>query len=234
MDAWGSSDRRDDLDVADQLFATAQRPGRLGPGHSRLRSQHRQQRIGDADGAPERHARASPTQQGKGGVDPGLHPGVESGHVANAPLMHGVGEIGDGDGAQPLVERGELGKRDRARLEEPPQIRGKVGNRRFEQHPAARLVHRSQARVDLGVRLGVGRLEQGPQVGVGGDVARADELACTDEGSGLGSVAADAGNQRQLVERAGEWRRRVGGNRLAFQRAGFRRSLTARLLGFGR
>ena len=72
--------------------------------------------------------------------------------------------------AQVLVQRRQLLDRDGPRLEQPPKIGGKIGDRRLEEYPSAGLEHVSEPRDHPGVDAGGRILDERPQVRVRFDV----------------------------------------------------------------
>ncbi len=105
------------------------------------RAQLREDGIDDPDRAAERDAGNPRAQRRQRRGDGGLRRVVEPGNRANRPSRDGGAELGGARGAEVLIDRRELRDRDRARLEQPAQIGGQIGDGRLEQDPGAGLVH---------------------------------------------------------------------------------------------
>jgi hypothetical protein len=95
----------------------------------------------------------------------------------------------------------ELFDRDSARFVEPSQIGGQIGNRRFQEHPAACLVHLAEAVQYLGIGVRRRMVEERPQIGVGADAVRAHQRRGAGEQRQLTRIGADPGESGQLLER---------------------------------
>ncbi len=139
-----------------------------------------------------------------------------------------------------LMERGELLDRDGARLEQPAQIGGQVGDRRLDQHPAAGLVHLAEPLEHLGVGAGGRILEERPEVGVGVDAVATRRAPRRPRTAPLGARRRESSRATRAARACGGGKRpraredsqEIDG--LAFQCAGFGRRLLGRFLRFGR
>ena len=97
----------------------------------------------------------------------------------------------------------ELVDRDRARLEQPSQAGGQIGNRRFEQDPGACVVHVAQPLMELALdRIGRYSVEERSEVGVRRDLVLAHERRGADDQRRFGGVTADRRERRELFEGA--------------------------------
>jgi hypothetical protein len=99
------------------------------------------------------------------------------------------------------VQPRQLFERHRARLVQPAQVGGQIGERRFDEHPAAGFVHLAQSFQDVRFDLGRGRVEEWTEIAVGFDLAGANDLGRSGVQRLVGLVAADRRQQRELLER---------------------------------
>ena len=135
-------------------------------------------------------------------------------------LAHRGGDVGGRRDAERAMDRRELLDRDGARFEQPAQVGGQIGDRRFDQHPAARLVHLAQPLEDFGVAAGAaGASNSGP-------ASASDSMPCARTSSParaqqrcLGASPRIVASERELFERLVEGRHRcrcgIARNRLA-------------------
>ena len=108
--------------------------------------------------------------------------------------------------------------RDRSRLEEPAQVGGQVGDRRFEEHPATGLVHVAQMCQQRRARFRRRIRKQRPKCGVGVDALRADNRCGFGKEPRLRRVAANGRNGGEVVERLGQTGRCGGAGSLGCDR----------------
>ena len=215
---------RHDLDVADHVLAAAQRSDRARPTPRRaLRAQ--------ADDQVRRRRRARPSGiRGMGARSAGSAAAIA---LRSPRRSRGRARFRSRDARprsaadvrQACVQRRQLLDRDRARLEQPAQVGRQIGDRRLDQHPAARLVHLPQLLRTSGSRPGAG-IRRGAGVGVGFDCGAGNEWrrGCTADGRGASPrFAARAASVRSSVDRSAS---------LSVPRFG--RRLLRRLLRFGR
>ncbi len=90
-------------------------------------------------------------------------------------LTHRGGDVGRRHDSERAMKFGELLDRDDARFEQPSQIGRKVGDRRFDQHPAAGLVHLPQSPEHFGIGAEGRVVEERAGVRVGFDPVRPHE-----------------------------------------------------------
>ena len=198
----------DELDIADGFLAAAQRPGRLGPDDARVTLEQRQDRLDEHGGASESQARGGTLQARKRGGDSRCRPGVETADLAQRLLLQLGDEVGRGGGAGRRVQSSQLIDRDRARLEQPAQIGREIGNRRFAQHPGARVEHLIEASVESGVGDG-GRLQERSELVVGANAGGLNQFGGATEKLDFSRVSANRSESREVVNRAEERRRGV-------------------------
>ena len=142
--------------------------------------------------------------------------GVEAGDRADRSLADGGGEVRGRGRTERSMDRGELVDRDGARLEQPPQIGRQVGERRLDEHPAARLVHLAQPLED---RRGRCRRADRRAADRGRRRSRSRRARTSARGARehrlFDAIAADRRQRRELVERAMKGR---GGSRAGIAR----------------
>ncbi len=210
----------DDFDVADRVLAAAQRSDRLRPLDGRGRAKRGQERIGDSGGAAERQARHQRPKDRQRGGDARLDRRVEAGDAADLLRAHGGGEIGCRRRTGRSMDRAELLDRDRVRLVEPAEIGRQIRHGRFDQHPAAGLVHLPQPREGCSRPLVAWRrLEQRTEIGVRLDCVGANDRVGMRQQRFFGGIAADHGEPGEMPEGAGQRRNGCGAGVVRNRRA---------------
>ncbi len=119
--------------------------------------------------------------------------------------------IGDGGGqvrrrrqTELPLQRGELLDRHGARFIEPPQIDRQIRERGLQEHPGGRLVHMAQPLEHIGIRVGRWRGQQIPKVRIGHHAVSARERGSSGEQRAFRGIAANGGEQRELLQRFGK------------------------------
>ncbi len=102
------------------------------------------------------------------------------------------------------MQRRQLLDRDGPRLEQPPKIGGKIGDRGLEEHPSAGLEHVSEPRDHTGLDAGGRILDERPQVRVRFNVSQPDKGRGVREQRHLRAVAANRRKRCEPIERAAE------------------------------
>jgi hypothetical protein len=95
----------------------------------------------------------------------------------------------------------KLVDRDGARLEQPAEISGQIGNGRFQKHPPASVVHVPETHQRGRARRSGRVAEERRQVGIGFDVPRTNESRGFGEARRFFLVSPDSCDRRELVER---------------------------------
>ncbi len=158
-------------------------------------------RFGDDRGAPEREAghRLAQTRQCR--RDGGFDASAETGYQMKRVMPQDVHQVGRGGRARGRVQAPELFDGDRARLEQPAQIGGQVGNRRLDDDPSAAVMDLTQPGQDRFV-LGRTALEKCAKIRVGGDAARLDERESETEQTDLVRVTTNPRERGQVLKRS--------------------------------
>ena len=228
---------RDELDVADRVLATSQRPHRQCPFDPRKRTQVGEEGIHETESAPQRNSRDRVPEIAKRRGDGWFHRVVEAANGPQRSLVDRRRQIGDRGGTELIVQQGELLQRHGARFVQPAQVGRQIGNGRLDEHPGARFEHEPERLQHRGFDVG-GMLDEGAEVGVRFDVPRAHHGRGATEQPLVRRIAADPGKRGKLRKRSRKRDDSVSGgsgevDALAFQRSRFGGRLLGRVLGFG-
>jgi hypothetical protein len=210
-------ERREHLDISDELAAASQRAHRRGPGRSRAH-QAVHHRLREVHGPAEGHARNRCSQVREGPADRRLDGRVKAWNRPDRAGGDFRSQIGRGGHSQRLMQLCELFNRHRTRLEQPPEIGGEIGDGRLEENPSARFVHVAKARQRRGAGVGRRVTQERPQVPIGFNLPGADERGGFGTQRRFALVAANGRYRRELVERPGQRGRRDCAGSLGFDR----------------
>ncbi len=194
--------RGEDFEIADRVLPPAERARGHHPLDVRLLPQALDHRLDQRHRAAERNSWNRLPQCWQGGGHCCFRRVVEARHRSDGSPRHGGAELRRARGAHVLVNGGELRHRHGARLEQPAEISGEIGDRGLEQHPGAGLVHVTQTLAQLRIAVeGQRRIHDRAEIGVRADAALAHEQRAGVQHRRLPLVSANRREQREIGQR---------------------------------